>query len=89
MSKLFKARARGGWNKIVVENGVLTLKRSKQEENISLSAITSVSISKSAYDLPFLEKSVSVYSPSKNIIIKRLNKKKAEELKTIILAKQP
>ena len=88
MSKLFEARARGGWKKIVVEDGMLTLKRYRQEENIPLSAITSVSISKSAYDLPFLEKSLSVYSPGKNIIIKRLNKKNAEELKTIILTKQ-
>ena len=85
MEPMFEAKARGGWDEITIVNGVLTLKRFKQEESILLDAITSVSIFKAVYDLPILEKSIQIIEQRRKTLIKRLPKKKAEELYKIIL----
>src|SRR3972149_10906977 len=84
----FKAKARGGWSSITIENDILKLKRFRQEENIPLDTITNVSVSKSTYDLPLLEKTVTVWSQGKKTIIKRMPKQKAKQLKQIILDSQ-
>ena len=84
----FQARARAGWTNITVDNGILSLKRSRQEKNIPLNMITSVSVFKATYDLPFVEKSVQIFSQGSKHTIKRLAKAKANELKKIILEHQ-
>jgi hypothetical protein len=76
---MFKAKARAGFRVTIVGNQLI-LKDYKKELCIPISAVKSALIQKSTYDLPFLEKTVKIYTDGGNWTIKRLPKKKAKEL---------
>jgi len=84
----FKAKARAGWSSITIGNGALVLKRFGQQLSIPLSSITEVAVSKSTYDLPLVERTVTIFSQGKRTLIKRLSRQKAEELQQVILTLQ-
>ncbi len=80
---MFKAKARAGFRVAIVGNQ-LTLKYRRKELCVPLSAVKSTLIQKSTYDLPFLERTVKIYTDSGNWTIKRLPRKKAKELYQIL-----
>lgn len=80
---MFEAKARAGF-KIRLAGQQLVLKDYKKEVIIPLSEIKSVSIQRSTYDLPFLEKTIKIYTTTKDWTIKRLPSKKAKELLNLI-----
>lgn len=82
---MFEAKARAGF-RVSLAGKHLILKNYKGEIIIPLDEVSYVQIQRSAYDLPFLEKTIKIYTASKNWTIRRLPSKKASELINLLQA---
>ena len=84
-----KANPRTDGLRIYPKRLVIDQRMGKDEKVIPIEEITEIGTNKSMYDMPFMEKSLSIVAQGKKYVLRRLSKGNADKAKDFIINSIP